>query len=85
MTDTEPRRVKGVTGRVERGAFGTGSKSERNVVFIDTHDGRYVLRRKDGPAIGDKALDAYVGCRIRCDGVLLSHTLIADYIEIVRT
>lgn len=83
MTSNEPKQVKGVVGRVDRGSFGTGSKSERSAVFIDTHEGRYVLRRKGAPAMGDKALDRYVGCRVRCDGVMLSHTLIAEYIEVV--
>ena len=79
----EPKQVKGVVGRVDRAPFGTGSKSQRDAVVIDTREGRYVLRRKNGPAMGDKALDRYVGCRVRCDGVMLSHTLIAEYIEVI--
>jgi len=83
--EEDARRVKGITGRVARGPFGAGSKSERPAIWIETDDGRYVLRRKEGPAIGDKLLDAYVGHCIRCDGVLLSHTLIAESIEIVNS
>lgn len=78
-----PRRMTGVTGRVTRGPFGAGSKSEHDATWLDTSQGRYVLRRRGGPAMGDAALDRYVGCTVRCDGVLLSHTLIADAIEIV--
>lgn len=79
-----PKRVSGVTGHVTRGPFGTGSKSERDAVWIETADGRWVLRRKGGPAMGDGALDRYVGCTVRCDGVLLAHTLVAERIEILR-
>lgn len=79
-----PKRVSGVTGRVSRGPFGTGSKSEHEAVWIETADGRWVLRRKGGPAMGDDALDRYVGCTVRCDGMLLAHTLVAERIEILR-
>ncbi|MCC6378753.1 MAG: hypothetical protein IT519_08060 [Burkholderiales bacterium] len=81
--DDAPKRVTGVTGRVSRGPFGTGSKSEHDAVWIDTGAARYVLRRKGGPAMGDPALERYLGCTVRCDGVLLSHTLVANAIEVV--
>ncbi len=83
-SDELPKRVSGVTGSVARGPFGTGSKSQHIAVWIDTGGARYVLRRKGGPAMGDKALDAYVGREVRCDGVLLEHTLLAERIDIVR-
>ena len=82
--DDGPKRVSGLTGRVTRGPFGAGSKSRHTAVWIDTGDERHVLRRKDGPAMGDRALDAYVGHEVRCDGVLLDHTLLADRIDIVK-
>jgi hypothetical protein len=81
--DVPPKRVSGVTGSVVRGPFGAGSKSQHIAVWIDTGAGRYVLRRKGGPAMGDKVLDRYVGHEVRCDGVLLEHTLLAERIEIV--
>ncbi len=79
----EPRRVTGVTGRVSRAPFGAGSKSEHDAVWIETGEGRFVLRRKGGPAMGDRTLDGYVGRTVRCDGVLLAHTLVADAIDLV--
>jgi hypothetical protein len=81
--DDTPRRVTGVTGRVTRGPFGGTSKSRHDAVWIDTGDERWVLRRKHGPAMGDEALARYVGHEVRCDGVLLSHTLVADDIEVI--
>jgi hypothetical protein len=79
----EPHRVTGITGRVSRGTFGAGSKSEHDAVWIDTEGGRFVLRRKGGPAMGDRALERYVGRTVRCDGTLLAHTLVADAIDVV--
>jgi len=75
--------VAGVTGNVVRAPFGGMSKSRRIAVCIDTGVARYVLRRKGGPAIGDKELDRYVGREVRCDGVLLEHTLLAETIEVI--
>ena len=82
--DGSPKRVAGVTGTVTRARFGAQSKSRHVAVCIDTGDARYVLRRKGGPAMGDKALDQYVGHEVRCDGVLLEYTLLAEHIEIVE-
>ena len=78
-----PKRVAGITGSVARAPFGGDSKSRHVAVWIDTGAARYVLRRKGGPAMGDKDLERYVGHEIRCDGVLLEHTLLAERIEII--
>ena len=80
-----PMPVRGLEGDVSRGPYATGSKSERIAVWIDTGSARLVLRRKDGPAIGDRALAVYIGRRVRCDGVILAHTLLAESIEIVSS
>ena len=81
--DDAPKRIAGVTGKAVRAPFGGASKSRHVAVWIDTGAARYVLRRRGGPAMGDEALDQYVGHEIRCDGVLLEHTLIAESIEII--
>ena len=81
--DNTPKRVAGVTGNVVHAPFGGMSKSRRIAVCIDTGAARYVLRRKGGPTMGDKDLDRYVGHEVRCDGVLLEHTLIAESIEVI--
>jgi hypothetical protein len=72
-----------LTGEVARGPFGTGSKSERQAVWLETPEGRFVLRRKDGPTYGDRALDQYVGKRVSCAGFVHGYTLLAERIEIV--
>ena len=78
-----PRKVEGLTGVVRRGSFGAGSKSEQMAIWIDTDDGSFVLRRKEGPTYGDAALDRYVGRRVTCDGFILDYTLLAERIRML--
>jgi hypothetical protein len=80
--DADPRRVDGIKGTVERGPFGTGSKSARDAVWVDTPQGRFVLRRKDGPTLGDAALDRYVGRRVTCSGFIVGYALLAEHISV---
>jgi hypothetical protein len=80
---SQPQRVTALPGRVVRGAYGKGSKSEREAVFLETSATRYILRRKTGPAIGDKELTQYVGHQVVCDGFVLGTTFLAERIEIV--
>ncbi len=77
---SKPRRVDGLSGLVTRGPFASGSKSERNAIWLETDEGRFVLRRKDGPAFGDHALDGLVGQHVCCDGFVLGYTVLAERI-----
>lgn len=82
MTDsTRPKRVDGLIGKVTEGPFGTGSKSERTAVWLDTPQGRLVLRRKQGPSFGDATLRALVGSEVRCSGFVTDYMLLAEDIE----
>ena len=72
-----------MTGTVVRGPFGTGSKSAREAIWLDSGDQRLVLRRKDGPTFGDRALDEYVGKRVTCDGFIVGYSLLAERIKSV--
>ena len=81
MDSSQPEPVKQLRGQVTRGSYGAGSKSERTAVFIDTERGRFLLRRKDGPAFADSALDRYVGSAVECDGFLVGTALLAERIE----
>lgn len=82
-SDTAPRRVVGLTGEVVRGPFGGGSKSEREAVWLETADERFVLRRKEGPTYDDRVLNRYVGKRIKCDGFVVGYMLLAEQIEVL--
>lgn len=81
----KPTRVEGLEGNVLKAPFASGSKSAHVAVWLDTGEHRWVLRRKDGPAMGDAALIAFIGQRVRCDGVIVAHTLLAESIEIIDT
>jgi hypothetical protein len=78
-----PQRIDGLTGAVVRGPFGTGSKSERDAIWLETADRRLVLRRKSGPTFDDRMLAKYVGKRVKCDGFIVGYTLLAERIEVL--
>jgi hypothetical protein len=84
MADSlRPERVEKLRGQVTRGEYAKGSKSEREAVFIETSAGRYILRRKDGPAFADPQLERYVGQSVECDGFLVGTTLLAERIGMI--
>ena len=74
MSSADANRVTGLSGRVVQGHYGKGTKSERQAIFIETSDARYILRRKSGPAFGDKELTQYVGEEVICDGFVIGST-----------
>jgi hypothetical protein len=81
MTDsTRPVTVKKLRGRVTRGPYARGSKSEREAYFIETSDACYLLRRKGGPTFADSKLERYVGHIVECDGFLVGNTVLAELI-----
>jgi hypothetical protein len=82
-TSVNPERVEGLTGMVVSGPFGKGSKSEHMAVWLEAPGRRLVLRRKGRPAMGDPSLQQYIGKRVKCDGFVLDHTLLAERIAIV--
>lgn len=83
MSSTQPIRVTRLRGRIIRGIYGKGSKSERETVFIETTNGRYVLRRKTGPVFDDTELNQYIGHEVECDGFLVGNTILAERIVLI--
>lgn len=79
---TGPQRVDALAGAVVRGPIGGGSKSARTAVWIETAQGRYLLRRQGGPSHGDVTLDRYVGQRVVCSGFIVGGSLLADCIDV---
>ena len=65
-----------ISGTVVKEPFGTGSKSERAAVVLDTGDAKYVLRRDGGNPFADPVLDGLVGKSISCKGNLTGYTFI---------
>ena len=84
MSSVPPQKVTALHGRVALGGYGKGSKSEREAVFIETVDARYILRRKTGSVFGDTELARYAGQKVECDGFLVGTTLLAERIERVE-
>ena len=81
--DDAPRRVEGLIGTVVRAPFGTGSKSEHEATWLETADGRFVLRHKSGPSFNDRTLEKYVGKRVKCDGFIVGYTLLAERLVVL--
>jgi hypothetical protein len=78
-----PQRVDGLIGTAVRGPFGTGSKSARDTVWLETAEVRLVLRRKKGPTFDDRTLNKYVGKRVICDGFIVGYMLLLERIDIL--
>jgi len=81
--DQSPRHVDRLEGKVVTGPFGAGSKSARIAFWLETDQGRFVLRRKDGPSFGDDALNRYVGKTVECSGFIVDYSFLAEKIRIV--
>lgn len=66
-------------GRVVKGTFGAGSKSEREAVFLETPDQRLLLRRPGGNAFFDPELEKLVGKDVEVFGrVVGGYTLMIE-------
>lgn len=84
MDSFKPRRINSLRGKVMSGSFGKNTKSEHEGIFLDTIEGRYLLRRKGGPSFKDPELEKYLGQEVECDGFLMNSTLITDQIRYVN-
>jgi hypothetical protein len=71
------------TGKVVKGPFGTGSKSEHEAVYLDSDKGRYVLRRQGGNPFYDPELQKLVGRDIRCTGEVHDYLLMISSWKII--
>jgi len=58
-------------------------QSERQAVWLETEASRVVLRRKTGPTFGDRSLEAYVGKRVKCSGLVIGYMLHFEKIEVL--
>jgi hypothetical protein len=83
MTGSRPERVEELRGRVTKGPYARGTKSQRQAVFIETEGGRFILRRKAGPVFADARLKKYVGHVVECDGYFVGTTLLAERIRLI--
>ena len=63
------------TGTVISKPFATGSKSERNAVWLRTDSGDLLLRRRGGNPMRDPELEKLVGKTIRAKGLKADYLL----------
>ncbi len=68
-----------LTGQVVKKPFGTGSKSEREAIMLETDEGEYVLRRQGGNPFHDQELEKLVGKTIEVDGKITGYTLLISH------
>jgi hypothetical protein len=75
-----------IEGRIEIGPYGADSKSARkHQAFLVTADGeRLLLRRYDGPAMRDEALEALDGQDVVVDGLMRDGLFIAKALKRVE-
>ena len=68
------------SGKVVKGPFGTGSKSQHEAIYLDTTGGRYVLRQEGGNPFYDPEMQRLVGKRVWCKGEVYEYVLtISDW------
>ena len=64
-----------VNGQVVRKPFGTGTKSEREAIYLATPQGEYLLRRPAAnPFELDPELNSLVGKKVRVSGTISGYT-----------
>jgi hypothetical protein len=72
-----------VDGQVARKAFGTGTKSEHEAIYVVTPKGDYLLRRPGAnPFESDMELDSLVGKQVRLSGTLDGYTFFVSDWEV---
>jgi len=70
-------------GRVVRRLHGRGSKSEHEALVLETDHGAFRLRRPEGNAFRDPALEELEGREINAEGTLEGTTFFLTSWEIV--
>ncbi|GEM_PF-5210444 len=61
-----------ILGSIERRVVARGTKSERSAIVLVADQGEFILRRSQGPALGeDPDLEPFVGRQVLCEGTLL--------------
>ena len=70
-----------LNGKVVKGKFAKGSKSEHNAVYLETESGSFVLRRKGGNPFNDPELQKLIGEKISATGILTNSFFIASNLK----
>jgi len=70
-----------ITGKIAIRPFATGSKSERDAVYIDTDKGSYVLQKEDENPFEPSPLYEWAGKTVQAVGELEKYLFIAREIK----
>jgi hypothetical protein len=78
-----PLPVHGLEGTIVRAPFGSGTRSQRQAFWLQTAEGRYLLRRKAGPSFGnDPVLEKLLGQPVEvCSGFLTGYQVLAEQLK----
>ena len=66
-----------LSGLVVKKKFGTGSKSERDAICLQTEKGEYLLRRVGANPFQDAGLQQWIGKEITAFGIISDYTFFA--------
>jgi hypothetical protein len=84
--NNEPIKFTGLQGVItkERYRLGTKSEADMHVLTIYADTQTFVIRRKAGPAFGDRTLDKFINKRVIINGWMLGNTILAEDIKKVK-
>jgi len=68
----ETRDVRALRGRLVLAAYGRGSKSERDAIWLETDDGALLARMRQGPSFPPYGLEHLLDTVVSCDGTIVS-------------
>lgn len=71
-----------IKGRIRRGVFGLGSKSEHNSIYLETDQGRFLLRKKGENPFQESSLANLEGKSVTVIGSLDAYLLLADEVNV---
>ena len=71
-----------LTGKVTKGSFSKGSKSEHTAMYLETKEGSFVLRRTGGNPFADPSLQKLEGKTVTAKGVLDNKTFYATEMKV---
>lgn len=73
-----------LSGMVVQKAFGKGSKSEHQAIYIKTEMGEFVLRKAGANPFENNELVDLVGRKVEATGVIKDYLFLADEVRVME-
>jgi len=71
-------------GQVVKQPFAVGTKSEREAIYLESAQGKFLLHRPGtNPLEIDRDLEALTGRKVRCSGFLRGHTFVVSNVAVL--